>query len=103
MYCLDKIKRMNAKAARSRGKQPYIAKCDGDEKVLGCPNFGGYRPKKWALVETYFVDNSGFGGDNEPALTAAQFVSRVKAGRGYAVIEAGQFQVYIGEFVKCVK
>ena len=99
MYYIETIKRMNKKAARqSRGKQPYIAKCDKDAGVLRCPNFGDYRPKKWKLVETHFVDNSGFGSDDEPALAAKQFIKRVKAGCGYAVIVAGQFQVYVGEF-----
>ena len=37
---------------------------------------------------------------NEAALTFSQFVQKAVKGRGYAIIDAGQFQVYIGEFVK---
>lgn len=83
-------------------RQPYVAKCDTDPGIFKCPNFRGYRPKKWKLTETYFVDNSGFGRDNEPALTAKQFVEHVKAGCGYAVIASGQFQVFVGEFMRFV-
>ncbi len=101
MYSLEVIKSMNKKQARrSRGRQPYIAKTDKDPGVFKCPNFGDYRPANYKLTKTHFVDNSGFGADNEPALTAKQFLEKVKAGFGYAVVEAGQFQVYVGEFVQ---
>lgn len=104
MYSIEEIKQMNKKAARvARGKLPYVAKCDGDEGALECPNFGDYRPKGWKLIETLFVDNSGWGGDNEPALSINKFIARVKNDFGYAVIEQGQFQVYVGVFEKVVK
>jgi len=102
MYGLATIKSMNAEAARkAKGKQPFIIK--SAEQIdtfppFPFPNFGDYRPKGWELVETYFVDSSGFGGDGEPALGARHFRSKLKIGYGYAVIEAGQFQVYVGEF-----
>ncbi len=41
MYGISTIIAMNRRAARTaKGKQPYIAKCDRDENVLHCPNFG---------------------------------------------------------------
>jgi len=46
------------------------------------------------------VDNSGFGSDDETALTPANFLAKVRAGFFYGIIEQGQFQVYIGEFKK---
>jgi hypothetical protein len=46
------------------------------------------------------VDSSGFGEAGEPALTLRQFLGKIKTGCGYAITEAGQFQVYIGEFEK---
>jgi len=104
MYSIEAIKRMNRDAAKAaRGRLPYIAKCDGDVDVLSCPNFGDYRPKGWKLAERLFVDNSGSGSDNEPALTKRQFLGRVKAGFGYAIIEQGQFQLYVGVFEEVVK
>jgi hypothetical protein len=33
-------------------------------------------------------------------LTQGQFIKELKPGMGYAVIEAGEFQVYVGEFKK---
>lgn len=106
MYSLAQIQEMNrekGRESRKRRLQPYIAECDHDERVFSCPHFGDYRPKGWDMVEQYFVDSSGFGQAGEPALTAKQFLGKVKQGQGYAIIEAGQFQVYIGEFVKLVK
>lgn len=99
MWDLEYIKNMNKESGKTaKGKKPYIAKCDNDENVLRCPNFGDYRPKKWRLKNKYFVDNSGFGSNNEPALTIDQFLSKVKVGYGYAITEVDQFQVHIGEF-----
>lgn len=101
MYSLSTINAMNREAARkAKGQKPYVAKTDGDKGVFGCPNFGDRRPKSWHMENQYFVDNTGFGRDTELAMTAEQFLKKVKAGRGYAVISQGQFQVYIGEFVK---
>lgn len=100
MYGIDVIKKMNREAAKeAQGKQPFIAFCDKDSNIC-CPNFGDYRAKGWRLVKTYFVDHSGFGQPGEMALTIAQFIEKVKEGRGYAVIETGQFQCYVGEFIK---
>ena len=79
-------------------KQPYIAKHDKDEGVFKCPNFGDYLPKNWEMSDEYFVDNSGFGSESEPALTPNQFINRVRKGFGYAISGEGQFQVYIKEF-----
>ena len=65
------------------------------------PNIGDYIPKDWDLIETYFVDNSGFGLSSEPALTQMVFAHKLAnrpAEHGYAVVETGQFQVYVGEF-----
>jgi hypothetical protein len=103
MYALSEIKKMNRKTAKkARGRQPYIAKSDKDPGVRAVPDFGDYRPKGFKLVESYFVDNSGFGTPGESALTFSEFVAKVKKDFGYAIIEQGQFQVYIGEFEKIV-
>jgi len=51
-------------------------------------------------VDRFFVDSSGWGQEDEPALTLGQFLKKIKAGRYYAIIEAGQFQVHVGEYVK---
>ena len=64
------------------------------------PNIGDAVPKGWELVETYFVDSSGFGQIGEPALTVGQFIEKLEVGFAYAIVETGQFQVHIGKFKK---
>ena len=50
-------------------------------------------------TDRFFVDSSGWGQEDEPALTINQFLKKIKAGKYYAIIEAGQFQVYVGEYI----
>lgn len=104
MYDLSTIRSMNARAARKagdKGIQPLIY--DGNPETLRkIPNMGNYRATRygWKMVKKYFVDSSGVGAEGEPALTFNQFVKEAVVGRGYGIIEEGQFQVRIGEFVK---
>ena len=105
------IREMSQKAARQAARKhlcPLIVEKEDIpnlyEHLREMPNFGDYRPKKWELVETYFVDSSGFGSEGEPAWTIKRFLEHVSqqaekgGGFGYALIEVGEFQVYIGEF-----
>lgn len=78
----------------------YRAKTDKDLGVKGCKIIGNDIPLGYELVEIYFVDNSGFGCDDELALTFDKFLDKIKVGRFYGIREVGQFQVYIGEFKK---
>ncbi len=79
---------------------PYIAESDQDRGVFMAPDIEDQRPKKYELTEELLVDSSGFGGEEELALTADQFLAKVKAGLGYAIIGKGQFQVMVGVFKK---
>jgi len=106
MMSLNQIHELSDEAARKakrHGLRPMVLwPTEADRLKLGgsmpFPFIGNYRPKGWKLVDTYFVDRTGLGSENEPALSRAAFRSKLKAGMGYAVIEAGQFQVYVGEF-----
>lgn len=103
MYDIKTIKHMNNEAsekAEKSGLLPYIAEKDYDEKVKSCKRLGDYIPKGYKIVNTYFVDNSGFGSESEPALTFRQFLNKVRKGFGYAIGEVGQFQLYINEYQK---
>jgi hypothetical protein len=83
-------------------KQPLLIK-QGDniqEKIRKIPNIHTQSPAGFKLIQIYFVDSSGFGQEGESALTFPQFVSKVKIGKYYAIVDAGQFQVNIGEFEK---
>jgi hypothetical protein len=88
-----------AEAAKTN-EVPYVAFEDGDPGVFRCPFLGDYIPEGWKQVDELFVDSSGVGADDEPALTHEQFLSKVKSGMGYAIAEAGQFQVYIRVYEK---
>jgi hypothetical protein len=72
------------------GKAPYpFPKIADPDKVKG-----------WKHVENHFVDSSGMGRDDEPAMTHEQFHKKLKPGRGYAITDVGQFQVNVGEYEK---
>ena len=104
MYDLATINQMNeerCEEAGREGKEPYLINDNAEiEKFPPFPNIGTFRPQGWKLVKELFVDSSGLGSEGESALTVAQFKEQLKIGNGYAIIEKGQFQVYIGEFEK---
>ena len=81
-------------------QKPMLAKENGvDMKTLPQIPFVGDEPiKGWREVDSLFVDSSGFGQRGEAALTVGQFIEQIKIGFGYGVIEARQFQVYVGVF-----
>jgi hypothetical protein len=111
MMSLESIRyesrRAAAKAAKTK-KTPFVVEAEDLEQWkagnlsggLPFPMIGTYEPKGWTKIGESFVDASGFGSESEPALTINQFINQLTAGHGYAIIEAGQFQVYIGEYVK---
>jgi len=101
MMGLAQIVRENEKAtneAQQGGVQPYVATEDQDEGVFGCPRIGDFTPKGWKEVDELFVDMTGFGSDDEPALTKTQFTNKIQEGLGYGISEVGQFQCYIRVF-----
>ena len=72
---------------------------DGDLRGLkAIPNLGDHVPEGFELVENHFVDSSGFGAEDEPALTFGQFIDKLNTKNGYAIVRVGQFQIDIGEF-----
>ena len=74
----------------------------GTENGFKIPFLGDRIPRGWKRTNRapLFVDSSGFGDTSEPALTQDQFFKELTIGMGYAVIEAGQFQVYVAEYTK---
>lgn len=62
------------------------------------PNIGSYRPSNWEQIGSLFCDSSGFGLPSESALTPEQLIAKLEVGFAYAIIEVGQFQLYIGVF-----
>jgi len=97
---IERLSREAGERAANKEREPFVAFVDKDEAVVKCPNFGDYVPDGWKLIDRLFVDKSGFGTVGELALTIKQFIAKVKGGLGYAIIEEGQFQLYIGVFEK---
>jgi len=95
----------NKKTREAKEKRllPYKANSNHDVGVKSYPFLGYYVPDGYEIINTYFVDNSGFGADDEPALSFSQFIAKVKKGKYYAIKEAGSFQVYINEYKKTRK
>jgi len=62
------------------------------------PNIGDHDPEGWEQVDTLFCDHSGFGSTSEPALTIPQLVNTLEAGKGYAIVSVGQFQLHLGVY-----
>jgi hypothetical protein len=91
-----------AKRAARAHKVPFIVEQEDLDAMppFPFPELGTYIPKGWQKVQEYFVDSSGFGQEGEPALTVNQFIKKLVVGRGYAITEVGQFQLYVGEFIK---
>lgn len=89
-------------------ERAYMAAQNDDEPMVlwegddpfKIPNLGALVPHGWKLLRAFFVDASGFGRPGEPAMTVNEYHDSVVPGRGYAIIQAGQFQVHVGEFCR---
>ena len=71
------------------------------------PNIGSLKPRGWRKTDaSWFVDKTGHGEPWEPALTWAQFRSRLAGyllrhpGHGFAITEEGEHQVFVTAFRK---
>ena len=111
MMDLDTIHAMSVKAAAKaarEGKTPYVP-FNSDEidryPTFPFPMLGDYVPDGWEKTDQeWFCDMSGFGGDDEPALSVDQFKAALKEyvdehpGHGFAITEHGQFQCYVAAY-----
>ena len=111
------IRRMSQEAAAksaAEGLTPFVyaevseIRDDSDRDALfPFPFLGDYVPEGWTLAEEHFADSSGLGRDDEPALSINQLFDLIESRMsdpdrprtiGWGITEAGQFQVYVGEF-----
>jgi hypothetical protein len=106
----DINRRMTNKARRNK-TLPFVPTeaqraefANGNLQAPGAriPFLADYVPKGWVKDEDeFFVDMSGFGRDDEPALSQRQFALRLALlppGYGIAMTEQGQFQGYVGVY-----
>ncbi len=108
MFSPEVIAELSNEAAAKAAQRKLIPYTPWDSREVDgyppfpFPNLGSYRPKGWELVDHWLVDKSGFGREDEPALTPRQLKERIYQGLehdyGYAIIEEGQFQVVLGVF-----
>jgi hypothetical protein len=106
------LSREKAAEAAKRNLKPFVVDAhdlaDWLSAVDGgkCPKipvpFLGYHvPDGWEMDEdTYFVDSTGWDVNDAggPAMSVGEFVRALEPGVGYAVIEAGEFQVVVAKY-----
>ena len=127
MMSLETIHRMNDEQgdkASLKEKVPYVLFNEDDvhnmpggkdwkeggRRGFPFPNLGTYVPEGWEITEeSFFVDSSGMGADDEPALTIEQFnaellelVNRDGLTIGLAISEVGQFQLHVSVYRKII-
>lgn len=82
---------------------PFVGECvwkrdwvEADLDKMGLDQYGHGDVKGTNII---FVDSSGWGNPGETALTVDQFIAMAPVGFGYAVVEAGQFQVCVRAYI----
>ena len=94
------IRAMSADAAAEaaeEGRLPHTI-IDADD-VRRAVMLGDHRPEGWTLLRVLFVDKSGWGQRGEAALSFDELTETVVPGRAYGIVDEGQFQMHLGEFV----
>ena len=92
-------------AARNAGR-PYLVRQEDIDAWkaawslprLPFPFTGTRRWRGYRLSGRYVVDSSRYGLEYEPTLTIAALIERLKPDHGYAIIEADDCRVIVGEF-----
>jgi hypothetical protein len=100
---LEKLARDAGREARRSRKQPRkLTEEEIDSESFTIPFLGTHVPKGWEQTEqSWFCDSSGFGRDDEPALSLPRFKEELKVyfrenpDHGIAITQQGQFQVYV--------
>ena len=74
-----------------------------EERNYPFPNIGSLRPDGWELIDTLFIDKMGSetgggGGDMGTRQLNDYIREHIPQSVGYAIIEEGQSQLYLGVF-----
>lgn len=105
LECINRLADEAGEQARQEGLEPHLIISQEEiDKMppFPFPNIGSYRPVNWTEIDQLFCDSSGVGSPGEPALTIEQLIAKLEVGNAYAIIETGQFQLYIGVFKPCI-
>lgn len=98
----NELRRINRQATRASQKAHRVpATWQGTRDGFRIQYIGERTPRGWKRTdrEPLFVDTSGFGSCSEPALCVDTLFSALTVGKAYGLIEQGQFQGYLAEFV----
>ena len=111
MWSLETINYLNSRAARAaqrKTKEPTVPTLEEIEAFppFPFPHLGPFVPPGWERVEdaVWFVDSSGWGRNDEPALSVEQLKNELRQyvadnpDHGFGIIEAGQFQCYVAAY-----
>ena len=118
MMSLEHIQHLSKESGRKaaeRNREPFEPATRWEISLsFPFPNLGDYLPDGWEPIDddghekSFFVDTSGWGADDEPALTHRQFLEEARSfydqcGKegfipGFAITETGQFQLYVSAF-----
>lgn len=109
---IREVSREQGVRAAEREMRPYVfATVDEIDDCPPFPNIGDYEPPGWEEVDRLFCDKSGMGADYAPAMTIDQLKRKLKQlveargnnTLGFAIVQEGQLQVYVGVFRKVTK
>lgn len=114
MYSLETLKSLNDNEVKAYFDEKPLKRILISRDAFQAPDYTGADVSGIEehfgvkILKEYFVDSSGFGSSNEPALTIADFTAaialllRSNRKRQYfaAVTGAGQFQVFVTIFYK---
>jgi hypothetical protein len=112
MLDLATIHEMAAEAAQEAAQEGRVPYEYWDGEPIGppfhFPFLGDYVPDGWRKRDNdLFVDKSGWGAPDEPAMTVDALVAEIKRllcaappdkRLGFAITEQGQFQLYVGVY-----
>jgi hypothetical protein len=112
MWSLETLAYLNeqaSKKARRQRKEPFVPTLDEIDSYppFPFPHLGSsFVPPGWEQVEDalWFADSSGWGRDDEPALSVRQLKNELRhyikenPGHGFGIVECGQFQCYVAAF-----
>lgn len=92
---VDMSREAGLRAARD-GRRPFVVEAQdrSSDVARHLPSLGSHRPVGWRLLGHFQVNKHGVGDGFSFGIDDMPLV----AGRGYALIEEGPFQVVIGEF-----
>lgn len=97
--------------ARANRKLPWVFFNEDEitkETLRHLPFLGYYVPEDWERHEEFFMDATDMGDEDGPAMTFRAILEKMKEVQrengkrnpGWAIFEAGQFQVWIGLYYK---